>query len=196
MLWNCILGKLVAKFCTFRIQKKAIRIVKWCGNRVLCRNLFKKLQILPLKSQCMLPSLMFVVQNKNRFSTNIENHNTGTRQRNNLYLPQANLTIYQKGAYYLGIKLLIIYPWRLRMLLVIKKSLKLLWKNFYTLIHFNEKYFSQSWIMYCITKFLIILVLVLRFYLCTLYKYSLIVYYELITFLWINLMCLIYVLYS
>jgi hypothetical protein len=28
-----------------------------------------------------------------------------TRQRNNLYLPQANLTIYQKGAYYSGIKI-------------------------------------------------------------------------------------------
>jgi hypothetical protein len=41
---------------------------------------------------------------KNCFSTNNENHNLDTRQRNNLYLPQANLTIYQKGAYYSGIK--------------------------------------------------------------------------------------------
>ena len=31
-------------------------------------------------------------------------HNLDTRQRNNLYLPQANLAIYQKGTYYLGIK--------------------------------------------------------------------------------------------
>ena len=76
-----------------------------CGNRVSCRNLFKKLQILPLTSQYMLSLLMFVVQNKNLFLTNNENHNVDTRQRNNLYLPQANLTIYQKGAYYLGIKI-------------------------------------------------------------------------------------------
>jgi len=41
---------------------------------------------------------MFVVQNKNLFSTNTENHNIDTIQRNNLHLPQANLTIYQKGA--------------------------------------------------------------------------------------------------
>jgi hypothetical protein len=27
------------------------------------------------------------------------------RQKNNLYLPQENLAIYQKGAYYLGIKI-------------------------------------------------------------------------------------------
>jgi len=83
-------------------KKKAIRIMEGCGNRVSCRNLFKKLQILPSTSQCMLPSLMFVVRNKNCFSTNTENH---TRQRNNLYLPQANLTIYQKGTYYSGIKI-------------------------------------------------------------------------------------------
>ena len=52
----------------FRIQKKAIRIMEKCGNRVLCRNLFKKLQILPLTSQYMLSLLTFVVQNKNVFS--------------------------------------------------------------------------------------------------------------------------------
>jgi len=80
-----------------------------CGNRV-CRNLFKKLQILPLTSQYMLCLLMFVVQNKTLFLINNENHNLDTRQRNSLYLPQANLTIYQKGAYYSGIKILIIYP--------------------------------------------------------------------------------------
>ena len=52
----------------------------------------------------MLSLLKFVVQNKNIFLTNIENHNLNTRWRNNLYLPQANLNIYQKGAYYSGIK--------------------------------------------------------------------------------------------
>jgi hypothetical protein len=88
----------------FRIQKKAIRIMEGCGNRVSCRNLFKKLQILPLTSQNMLSLLMFLIQNK-FFKINNENHNLDTRQRNNLYLPEANLTIYQKGAYYSGIKI-------------------------------------------------------------------------------------------
>jgi len=73
---------------------------------------------------------MFVVQNKNFFLTDNENHNVDTRQRNNLYLPQANLTIYQKGAYYLGIKIFNNLP----LLLITKKSLNLPWKNFYTLI--------------------------------------------------------------
>jgi len=58
-----------------------------------------------LTSQYTLSLLMFVVQNKNLFLTNNKNHDLDTRQRNNLYLPQANLTIYQKGTYYLGIKM-------------------------------------------------------------------------------------------
>ena len=53
----------------------------------------------------MLSLLMFVVQNENLFLTNNKNHNLDTRQRNNLHLPQGNLTIYQKGAYYSGIKI-------------------------------------------------------------------------------------------
>jgi hypothetical protein len=43
-------------------KKKAIRIMEGCGNRVSCRNLFKKSQILPLTSY-MLSLLMFIVQN-------------------------------------------------------------------------------------------------------------------------------------
>ena len=48
----------------FRIQKKVIRIMEGCENTVSGRNLFKKLQILPLTSQYLLSLLMFVVQNK------------------------------------------------------------------------------------------------------------------------------------
>ena len=45
---------------------------------------------------------MFVVLNKDLSSKNIANQNIDTRQRNNLHLPQANLNIYQKAAYYSG----------------------------------------------------------------------------------------------
>ena len=48
---------------------------------------------------------MFVLQNKTLFPSNIDSHTIDTRQRQNLYLPQANLTIYQKGVYYAGIKI-------------------------------------------------------------------------------------------
>jgi len=52
-----------------------------------------------------------------------------------------------------------------------------------------KEYFNQSWIIYWNTKSLIILALILRFCLCTLWKYSLSVYYQLITFPSINVIC-------
>jgi len=89
---------------------------------------------------------MFAVQN-DLFSTNIENHNIDTRQRNNLYLPQANLTIYQKGAYYSGIKVLNNLAFEIKNVTGNQKKFKIaLKKNCYTLIHFYtmEEYLSQS----------------------------------------------------
>jgi hypothetical protein len=89
----------------FRLQKKAVRIMEGCGNRVSCRDLFRKFHILPLTSQCLLSLLTFVVQHKDLFITSMDNHNLETRQSNNLYTPQANLSVYQKRAYYSGVEI-------------------------------------------------------------------------------------------
>jgi len=67
------------------------------------------------------------VQNKNLFSTNTENHTTDTRQRNYLYLPQANVIIYQKRVYYLRIKIFNNLSLEIKNVAGNKKSLKLLW---------------------------------------------------------------------
>jgi hypothetical protein len=80
------------------------------------------------------------------FLTNTENHNLDTRQRNNLYLPQANLTMYQKGAYYLGIKIFNNLPLEIKnvagnTIKFKKKKKKFLYTySFYTM----EEYLSQS----------------------------------------------------
>jgi hypothetical protein len=63
MFW----GNLSHSSMIFRLWKKTIRIMEGCGNRVSCRNLFKKLEILTLLSQYILSLLMFVVQNKKYF---------------------------------------------------------------------------------------------------------------------------------
>jgi len=133
---------------------------------------------------------MSVVQNKHFFSSNIENHNTDTRQRNNLHLPQANLTIYQEGAYYSGIKIFNNLHLEIKNVTGNLKKFKIALKQFlYTYLFYTlEEYFNQTRIMYCITKLLIILVLVLSFCQCTLYRYSMIVHYVLIWFHCINLM--------
>ena len=95
----------------------------------------------------MLASLMFVVQNKNRFSTNTENRNIDTRKRNNLYLPQANLTIYQRGAYYLRIKIFNNLPLEIKNVTGNqKKKFKIALKKFLStyLFYTVEEYLSQS----------------------------------------------------
>jgi hypothetical protein len=72
-----------------------------------CRELFKKLNILPLQSQYIYSILLFITKNKDQFSTNSHIHTINTRHNNNLYVyvPAANLTLYQKGVYYSGIKI-------------------------------------------------------------------------------------------
>ena len=125
-----------------------------CGNRVSCGGLFKKFKILPLKSQYMLSLLMFVVRTRTLFLTNTENHNLDTRQRNNLYLPQANWTIYQKGAFYSGVKIFNNLPSEIRNVAGNQKKFKIALKKFlYTYSFYTmEEYFSQLWIKDFITK--------------------------------------------
>jgi hypothetical protein len=89
----------------FRMQKKAIRIIMGCGNRESCRNLFKELNILPLMLQYIFSLLTFVSNNREQYFANSEIHNIITWHTSNLHLPRTHLNIYEKGVYYLGIKI-------------------------------------------------------------------------------------------
>jgi hypothetical protein len=53
-----------------------------------------------------------------------------SRQRNNLYIPQANLTIYQKGAYYSGIKMFNNLPIEIKNVAGNQKKFKIALKKF------------------------------------------------------------------
>ena len=60
-------------------------------NEVSCRDLFRKLKILPLISQYILSVMMFVIKNKNQFTINAEIHSTNTNQHTNLHQLTSNL---------------------------------------------------------------------------------------------------------
>jgi hypothetical protein len=79
------------------------------------------------------------------FSTNNENHNLDTRQRNNLYLPQANLPTYQKGVYYSGIIIFNDLPLEIKKVAGNQKKFKITLKKFlYTYSFYTmEEYLSQ-----------------------------------------------------
>jgi hypothetical protein len=54
----------------FKIKKRNIRIMSGVGKFNSCRDLFKKLQILPLRSQYIFSLLLFTIKNKNYFTSN------------------------------------------------------------------------------------------------------------------------------
>jgi hypothetical protein len=64
----------------------------------------KNLKILPLQSQYILSLLLFVFDNKNKFKLNSDVYNMNTRQKYNYHLPSSNLSLYQKGIYFTGMK--------------------------------------------------------------------------------------------
>ena len=69
-----------------------------------CRELFKAMEILRFYYQYIFPLLLYVANNKHLFTRNLEVHNHDTRSANNFHLPIINLTKYQKGGHYAGIK--------------------------------------------------------------------------------------------
>jgi hypothetical protein len=87
----------------FKLQKRVIRIITHSRIRDSCRELFKRLEILPLYTKHFLS--VYVYSKKQTFTTNIQIHTVNTWFKTNLHPPIANLTKFQKGVYYSGIKI-------------------------------------------------------------------------------------------
>jgi len=73
-------------------------------NRDSYHHLFKKLEILPIKSQYIFFLLLFIAKNRDLYESNSEIHNIDTRFSLDLHTPAVNLTTFQKGPFYFGIK--------------------------------------------------------------------------------------------
>ena len=115
----------------FKIQKRIIIVIMNARNRDCCHQLFKKLKILPLKSQYIFLILLFIAKNRNLcklylfnylfivyllfiiqdlYKSNLEIHNMNTSFISDLHTPTANLTTFQRGPFYLGIKVFSYLP--------------------------------------------------------------------------------------
>jgi hypothetical protein len=70
------------------------------GAKGACRNLFKKLDILPVSCQHIFSLMMFVIDNQEKCQTNLSVHGLCTRNKNQLYLPIVNLSCFQRGVSY------------------------------------------------------------------------------------------------
>jgi hypothetical protein len=89
----------------FTLQKKIIRIMIGTHPRTSCRRLFKKLEILPVQSQYIYSLMKFFVNNQENFQTNLSINNINTRNKHQLHRPTANLSCFQKNAFYSGIRI-------------------------------------------------------------------------------------------
>jgi hypothetical protein len=73
-------------------------------TRDSCRELFKDLKILPVHSQYIFSISLFVIKNEDQYNSYQEIHSINTRCSTNLHLPTSSLAVYQRGAYYYGIR--------------------------------------------------------------------------------------------
>jgi hypothetical protein len=115
------------------------------SNMVSCRNIFKELGILPFALQYLFSLLLFVSYNKALFSANIDSHIITSRQNQNLHLHQANLTVYQKGVYCVGIKMFNRFPIEIKSIYGNFKRFKvelkhfLVTNSFYTVVEYLNR---------------------------------------------------------
>jgi hypothetical protein len=89
----------------FILQKRMIRIMNNLRLRDSCRIKFKELRILRFFSQYIYSVLIYLAGSTQLFTMNREVHNYKTRNKSDFHLPNVNLTKYQKGVYYIGVKL-------------------------------------------------------------------------------------------
>jgi IS1 family transposase len=89
----------------FPLQKGTVRIIAGVKSRNSCRNLFTRLEILPLPCEYIFTLMNFLVNNKEHFQKNSAIHSVNSRNRDHLHRPTANLSCFQKSAYCAGIKI-------------------------------------------------------------------------------------------
>jgi hypothetical protein len=70
-----------------------------------CKDLFKKLQILPIPCTYIFSLLNVGINNLEHFQINSAIHCVNTTNKHHLHRPIANLTCFQKSTYYPGIKI-------------------------------------------------------------------------------------------
>jgi hypothetical protein len=80
-------------------------IIAGAQPRTSCTSLFKQLENLPFPCQYVLSLTDFTINNQENFHTHSTIHNINTRNKHHLHRPNANLSCFQKGTFYVGIKI-------------------------------------------------------------------------------------------
>ena len=132
----------------FIMQKGIVRIMLGCRRLASCRNLFRKLKILPLLSQYIFSITMFIVKNKHQFTVNSEIHNINTRQHLKFHQPAPNLTRFKQGIYYSGVKIYNNLPSHIKQL---SDNPRLFERKLKSFLHFHSFYSLEEYFQYDLT---------------------------------------------
>jgi hypothetical protein len=89
----------------FTLQKRIIRIMVGAHPTTSCRRLFKKWEILTVPNQYIDSVTSFFIGNQETFQTNSSVRSINTRNKHNFHRPIANLSCFQKGESYSGIRI-------------------------------------------------------------------------------------------
>jgi IS1 family transposase len=92
-------------YIVFTLQEKIIRNVVDAKTRTSCKSLFRKLEILPVSCQYVFLLMNLIVNNQEIFQTDSSIHSINTRNKHHLHRSNANLSCFQKSAFYTGIKI-------------------------------------------------------------------------------------------
>jgi len=108
-----------------------------------CKPLFQSLGILTITSQYILSLMKFLLKNQEKFTSNTKVHYINTRNKLKLHKPISNLTLYQKGVYYMRIRIFNELPDCIARLVENKKSfifktVFIVSKSFYSLDEFFD----------------------------------------------------------
>jgi hypothetical protein len=74
-----------------------------------CKNLFRRLKILPLSCEYIFSLMIFILKNQEYSPTNSTIYTANTRNKNQLHRPTAGLSCFQKSAYMLALKSSTVY---------------------------------------------------------------------------------------
>ena len=114
----------------FMIQKKSVKIMTNYRPSELCREHFRRLEIMTMYSQYIYSLMLYTVGNQHLFSSNNSIHQYRTRYNNDLHLPIVNLKKYKDGPYFMAIKIYNHLPEYIKALTSDLKSFKKTLKGF------------------------------------------------------------------
>lgn len=120
----------------FKLQKRAVRNIVGATRLQSCKPIFKNLNLLPLPCIYIYEVLVYIKNNLAEFISNSDIHSHDTRNKMNFVIPDHNLSLFEKGPKFVGIKCFNKLPDNLKFI----SNIRVFKKNLFVYLHDNMFY--------------------------------------------------------